>query len=205
MVNPLGSQGQITLAFASMLHDLWHEELAYLVPSNFRVCLFLTTYGTVLIIKIHQKSICIYAKQFAGSEQHDSQEFLSFLLDGLHEDLNRVLQKPPLEMSPEREAELEILPQQIASQKEWDIYRMCNDSIVVDYFQGQFRNRMTCLTCKKTSTTYNSFMYLSLPIPSGRTSSKASLQHCLDAFVKEEVMEKADAWYAASHLRQRWD
>ena len=115
-------------------------------------------------------------------------------MDGLHEDLNRILQKQPLEMNPEREAELETLPQQIASQKEWDLYRMRNDSIVVDYFQGQFRNRMTCLTCNKTSTTYNTFMYLSLPIPSGR-ASKATLQQCLDAFVKEEVMEKADAWW----------
>lgn len=26
--------------------------------------------------------------------QHDSAEFLSFLLDGIHEDLNRILKKP---------------------------------------------------------------------------------------------------------------
>jgi ubiquitin carboxyl-terminal hydrolase 4/11/15 len=26
--------------------------------------------------------------------QHDSQEFLGFMLDGLHEDLNRVTEKP---------------------------------------------------------------------------------------------------------------
>jgi ubiquitin carboxyl-terminal hydrolase 8 len=30
---------------------------------------------------------------FSGFSQHDSQEFLSFLLDGLHEDLNRVIVK----------------------------------------------------------------------------------------------------------------
>jgi ubiquitin carboxyl-terminal hydrolase 8 len=91
----------------------------------------------------------LYAKQFAGSEQHDSQEFLSFLLDGLHEDLNRVLNKPMHEVTPEREAELETLQQQIASEQEWQIYRMRNDSIVVDFFQGQFRNRMECMTCRK--------------------------------------------------------
>ena len=27
---------------------------------------------------------------FAGYEQHDSQEFLLFLMDGLHEDMNQV-------------------------------------------------------------------------------------------------------------------
>lgn len=70
-------------------------------------------------------------------------------MDGLHEDLNRVLHKPAHVVTPEREAELETLQQQIASEQEWMIYRMRNDSIVVDYFQGQFRNRMECMTCKK--------------------------------------------------------
>jgi ubiquitin C-terminal hydrolase len=36
---------------------------------------------------------------FKGSNQHDSQEFLNFLLDSLHEDLNRVFKKPYVEQS----------------------------------------------------------------------------------------------------------
>ena len=55
------------------------------------------------------------------------------------------------EMTSTREEELEKLPQQIASEKEWKIYRMRNDSIVVDFFQGQFRNRLECMTCRKAS------------------------------------------------------
>jgi ubiquitin carboxyl-terminal hydrolase 8 len=93
----------------------------------------------------------MHAAQFRGSDQHDSQEFLSFLLDGLHEDLNRVLHKPP-PADPAREAELEKLPQQIASEKEWRVYRMRNDSLIVDFFQGQFRNRLECLTCHKVTS-----------------------------------------------------
>ena len=50
---------------------------------------------------------------------------------------------------PEREAELERLPLQIASQQEWEVYKTRNDSLIVDFFQGQFRNRMECLTCNK--------------------------------------------------------
>lgn len=33
---------------------------------------------------------------FEGFHQHDSQELLGFLLDGLHEDLNRVYGKKPM-------------------------------------------------------------------------------------------------------------
>ena len=98
---------------------------------------------------LSQKSICSHAPQFSGSDQHDAQEFLSFLLDGLHEDLNRVLQRPQIQATPEREAELEKLPLQVASQQEWETYKGRNDSLIVDFFQGQFRNRMECLTCHK--------------------------------------------------------
>src|SRR5579863_9143257 len=108
--------------------------------------------GLIVDLDYIKRSICLHASQFGGSEQHDSQEFLSFLLDGLHEDLNRILNKPTYEVAQKsREEELEKLPQQIASEQEWKIYRMRNDSIVVDFFQGQFRNRLECQTCRKAS------------------------------------------------------
>jgi hypothetical protein len=34
-----------------------------------------------------QKTVCHLNSQYNGSNQHGSQEFLSFLLDGIHEDL----------------------------------------------------------------------------------------------------------------------
>ncbi|KAH9944957.1 cysteine proteinase [Epithele typhae] len=176
MINKMGTGGQLATAYANILRDMWQGEGGTLSPVTFR------------------KSICNYATQFNGTEQHDSQEFLSFLLDGLHEDLNRVISKPNYQSTPEREAELEKLPTQVASEQEWQLYRMRDDSLVVDFFQGQYRNRMECLTCHKTSTTYNTFMYLTLPVPSGRVT-KTTLDECIKAFVKEEVMEKSDAWH----------
>jgi ubiquitin C-terminal hydrolase len=45
--------------------------------------------------------VCQFSPQFNTNEQQDAQELLAFLLDGLHEDLNRVTWKSndPLEMS----------------------------------------------------------------------------------------------------------
>jgi ubiquitin C-terminal hydrolase len=34
-------------------------------------------------------TVCKFAPIFNGFQQHDAQEFLNTLLDGLHEDLNR--------------------------------------------------------------------------------------------------------------------
>ncbi len=39
-----------------------------------------------------------FAPQFQGYAQQDSQELLAFLLDGLHEDLNRIKNKPYVEV-----------------------------------------------------------------------------------------------------------
>lgn len=40
-----------------------------------------------------------FAPQFQGYGQQDSQELLAFLLDGLHEDLNRIKRKPYVEVN----------------------------------------------------------------------------------------------------------
>ncbi|RSH85154.1 ubiquitin-specific protease doa4 [Saitozyma podzolica] len=175
LYNPLGTKGNLANAFAELLKALWKEDYTFLSPVTFR------------------KNILGFAPQFSGTDQHDSQEFLSFVLDGLHEDLNRIKHKPaPVEMTPEREAALETLPPEVASEKEWQIYRMRNDSFIVDLFQGQYRNRLECLTCHKTSTTYDPFMYVSLPLPLGKKA--VVVQELIDEFVKAEVMEKEDAW-----------
>ena len=204
VVNPLGTKGALARAFSELLKALWKEDYTFLSPVTFRVS---TTCQYILADLLAQKNIISFASQFSGTEQHDSQEFLSFVLDGLHEDLNRIVNKPPpVEMTPEREALLETLPTEIASEKEWQIYRRRDDSFIVDLFQGQYRNRLECLTCHKvslihpvsitkrpqTSTTYDTFMYLSLPVPTNK--KRVVLQELIDEFVSAEIMEKEDAW-----------
>ena len=39
-----------------------------------------------------------FCHAFSGYGQQDSQELLAFLLDGLHEDMNRVKEKPYIEV-----------------------------------------------------------------------------------------------------------
>ena len=45
-----------------------------------------------------QVAVGRFAPQFSGYQQQDSHELLAFLLDGLHEDLNRVKKKPYVEI-----------------------------------------------------------------------------------------------------------
>jgi ubiquitin carboxyl-terminal hydrolase 4/11/15 len=45
-----------------------------------------------------QISVGRFAPQFSGYQQQDAQELMAFLLDGLHEDLNRIKKKPYIEL-----------------------------------------------------------------------------------------------------------
>ena len=78
--NPLGMRGEIANAYAGLLHQMWKEQYSSVAPRQFK-----TQVGR-------------FAPQFSGYQQQDSQELLAFLLDGLHEDLNRVKKKPYVEM-----------------------------------------------------------------------------------------------------------
>lgn len=68
-----------------------------------------------------------------GYAQHDAQEFLSFLLDGLHEDLNRARQKREDKLPLDHNAQ-DIHP----SDMSWGKHKLRNNSIVVDLFHGQY-------------------------------------------------------------------
>ncbi|TPX30994.1 hypothetical protein SmJEL517_g05573 [Synchytrium microbalum] len=68
--NPLGSKGLVTDSFADLVNTLWTSKEKVAAPSRFK------------------STISSFAPQFQGYEQHDAQEFLAFLLDAIHEDLN---------------------------------------------------------------------------------------------------------------------
>ncbi|CAN1277741.1 Ubiquitin carboxyl-terminal hydrolase 8 [Linum perenne] len=141
--NPLGMRGELALAFGDLLRKLWSPGSVAAAPRLFKL------------------RLATFAPQFSGYNQHDSQEFLAFLLDGLHEDLNRVKNKPYIEVK-----DAEGRPDTEVAAEYWSSHMARNDSIVVDLFQGQYRSMVVCPFCKKSSITFDPFMYLSLPLPS---------------------------------------
>lgn len=144
--NPLGSKGELATQYAELVKDLWAGRYNAVAPREFKW-------------KLER-----FATQFAGYHQHDSQELLAFLLDGLHEDLNRVKQKPYREMSEqEGRSDAEV------ADEAWRNHLDRNNSIIVDWFQGQLKSTLNCPECHKISITFDPFMYLSLPLPQTTT------------------------------------
>lgn len=141
--NPLGMKGELAYAFGDLLRKLWAIDRTPVAPRQFKARL-----GR-------------FAPQFSGFNQHDSQELLSFLLDGLHEDLNRVKCKPYSEAK-----DSDGRPDEEVADEYWGNHLARNDSIIVDICQGQYKSTLVCPICKKVSVTFDPFMYLSLPLPS---------------------------------------
>lgn len=83
------------------------------------------------------------------------------MLDGLHEDLNRVKVKPIVENK-----DYELCDDEIVSKESWDNYLKRNQSIIVDHFAGQFKSTIVCPDCNRISVTFDPFLIASLPIPS---------------------------------------
>lgn len=103
---------------------------------------------------------------FSGYGQQDSQEFLSFLVDGLHEDLNRILKKPYVE-NPESDDKTVNDPDAIRAlgQKFREIHHARNDSVAMDLFNGFYKNTMVCPICDKVSITFDPYSLLTLQLP----------------------------------------
>lgn len=97
-----------------------------------------------------------------GFRQHDSQEFLRTMLDGLSEDLNRITEKKKWNITDEEVDALSDFDKAIVS---WNLARSNNDSVITDIFAGQLQSTVTCHGCSHSSVTFEIFMDLSLPIP----------------------------------------
>ena len=105
--------------------------------------------------------------------QQDSQEFLAFLLDGLHEDLNRILKKPATE-KPELKNDSANDLKAIAelAKESWRCHKLRNESVILDLFGGLYKSTLVCPECSLTSVTFDPFMDLTLPLPSKQVWSK---------------------------------
>uniref|UniRef100_A0A3P9LM04 Ubiquitin carboxyl-terminal hydrolase 15 n=1 Tax=Oryzias latipes TaxID=8090 RepID=A0A3P9LM04_ORYLA len=140
--NPLGMKGEIARVYAELIKQLWSGKYSYVTPRPFK-----TQVGR-------------FAPQFSGYQQQDSHELLAFLLDGLHEDLNRIRKKPYIQLK-----DANGRPDKVVAEEAWENHIKRNDSIIVDIFHGLFKSTLVCPVCAKVSVTFDPFCYLTLPLP----------------------------------------
>jgi ubiquitin carboxyl-terminal hydrolase 4/11/15 len=140
--NPLGWQGKIAEEWGKLLEDMWNGKYRVVAPRELKT------------------AIGEFQPRFSGYQQQDSSELLSFLLDGLHEDLNRVLKKPATQP-----VEFDGRPLDELAKAAWQTHLMRNQSVIVDTCQGQLMSKLVCPKCARVSITFDPFMFFSVPLP----------------------------------------
>lgn len=169
-----GSNGIMPEIFANLIRSLWRNDVQAVRPTSLRnFCARLN-------------------REWGVDRQQDAKEYLDFLLDCLHEDLNFNWQNNPLRpLSTQAEMVREGMPIRKVSKLEWDRYSHRESSFISSLFAGQHASRLRCTTCKNTSTTYEAFYSISVEIP---RSGRGDIHECLRSYCQEEMLSGDEVW-----------
>ena len=137
--------GKLSKEFADLLGKMWIDNKKVANPQDFKY------------------SLCDLTNIFNNNNQHDSSELLLFLLNYLHDEINKDKSKGNNSFyePPKKDSESDIS----ASQRFWNLFKKKNNSIITDLFYGQLRNVTRCLTCGHSITTFEIFNVLPIEIP----------------------------------------
>ncbi|XP_074198301.1 ubiquitin carboxyl-terminal hydrolase 43 isoform X1 [Camelus bactrianus] len=138
-------RAEVTEQLAALVRALWTREYTPQLSAEFK------------------NAVSKYGSQFQGSSQHDALEFLLWLLDRVHEDLEGSSCGPgsdQLQPETRKTSENTLSPSAPLS---------LGRSFVQSHFQAQYRSSLTCPHCLKQSNTFDPFLCVSLPIPLRQT------------------------------------
>ncbi|CAH0588146.1 unnamed protein product [Chrysodeixis includens] len=117
--------------------------------------------------------------RFRGYQQQDAHEFLRYMLDRLHTELQQLL--------PGERAEAGCA------------VRAPSASIVTAVFGGTLQSEVRCLACGTDSKKFDPFLDLSLELPeTGRHDAPVSLNDCLASFVQVEELADTERYFCSS-------
>lgn len=149
------TRGAIAEELATVVRALWSGQYRFIAPEDFR------------------REVGKHQRAFRGAEQQDSHEFLTILMDWLHDDLQFPIQPPHKEsLAPPERAWLE--------------YTQARESLVLRLFYGQMVSSVICTVCGEQSRTYESFSNLSLELPAN--ANRCTLTDCLKLYLNGETI-----------------
>ncbi|KAI5645898.1 ubiquitin carboxyl-terminal hydrolase domain-containing protein [Phthorimaea operculella] len=149
------TRGMVAEEFAVVVRALWSGQYKFIAAKDLR------------------NELGKHQRAFKTTEQQDSHEFLTILMDWLHLDLQIYVKPPPRESW-------------TASDKAWYEFTRGKESLISRLFYGQIKSTVRCTVCGKTSVTYDSFSNLSLELPV--TATRCTLSDCLKLYLNGETI-----------------
>lgn len=108
--------------------------------------------GSVLNLKELKSDFGVLYPDFSNCFQHDCHEYITYLLDSLHQSMNKVKKKTSSKVS-------------LSASSYMNIHTKLNDSPIIDLFYGEFKSSTKCMQCKTETCSYEPFSSLGLSIP----------------------------------------
>ncbi len=166
---------ELVKAYADLLRSLWSASRpAYVRPQGF-------------LQSMIPAAVAAGFDQFQVPLQHDSHEFLTFMLDQLHEgmaeEVNIQIHRPPPVSSQDKAI--------VAALEAWKRYFGKQYSPFTEMIYGLLRITMTCEGCKNQTDTWETFNCLKLPVSSDKNAPLT-----LESMLKEEFAEETIDNYA---------
>ncbi|XP_022520763.2 ubiquitin carboxyl-terminal hydrolase 43 [Astyanax mexicanus] len=143
--------GEVTEQLAALVRALWTLEYTPQLSVEFKMI------------------VSKYGAQFRGNSQHDALEFLLWLLDRIHEDVNSSSSSSSSTCGNNRSKGLAGGEETTASEYPNHDQPGVRHSFVQEHFQAQYKSSLTCPHCLKQSHTFDPFLCISLPIPLRQT------------------------------------
>ncbi|KAF8687558.1 ubiquitin-specific protease, partial [Rhizoctonia solani] len=137
-------QGQNAKVLGALLHHLYPSPNSSAKPATKSYGWDNSTYSYAP--REFKHTLGKFAPAFSGYQQHDTQQFLRFLLGRLHKDLNQVLKNPYVEKPewPEEGGDKKAV-----AKETWEGYKKRNKSIIVDLFQSVYKSMLVYPECSK--------------------------------------------------------
>lgn len=163
---------ELVKSYADLLRSLWSgSRPAYIRPQGF-------------IQSMIPAAIQAGFEQFQVPLQHDSHEFLTFLLDQLHEGMAE-------EVNIEINRPTPVTEQDYAIQQALEAWKRLfgkQYSPFTEMIYGLLRVTMTCESCKNKSNTWEPFNCLKLPVPA-QSETPVTIESMLKEEFKAETIE----------------
>ena len=163
----LNERGDLSSAFKRVMVELWDSTSQHSVdPYDLR------------------REVKARTDRFPDYTQHDAHEFMGFLLNELHDEINRASVEGS--KSP---ADNETLGEACARHLTWE------DSRISELFGGMLRSEVCCSVCFDKSIVYIPFMDIALPIPRRHDRTAASLSDCLAFLRRKDTLNEEERPY----------
>ena len=169
----LNKRGDLSSAFKRVMVELWDSTSQLPVDPY-----------------VLRREVKARTDRFPVDRQHDAHEFMGFLLNELHEGINRARVKG--RKSP---ADNETLGEACARHLTWE------NSRISELFGGMLRSEVCCSVCSDKSIVYIPFLDIALPIPERiqrpyhNDSPYFSLIGCLNMITAKEILDGEERPY----------